>query len=870
MADATTTWTLSPEQVRNECDPTQLAFETAAQLPEPHEMPGQQRAYESIRFALAMTEGSYHLFVSGEPGSGRLTSTLAAVQAAAASGPAASDWCYVHHFERPGEPLAIRLAVGGGPSLAHDVDSYVTACRRELRRAFRSDGYRTQRSVVLKELQSRHARLIEQLQAEALSHGLLVQPTPEGLMMVAVKRVSRAPQTNHPASGDSARAEDGPAQASLEPVTPEEFAALSEAEQEHLRSERSLVEDAVARTMPQLEVIQDEARARLQELDRVVARQAVERLTAAILAGYADHARVQDFLRHLESDIVAHADVLGATTDEPEHPDSGDTQGKPGGDGGLISGRADEAGEGGGDRLSSLVLDEDIRERPAVAALLRRYRVNVVVAHRVDDHAPVVHELNPTYPNLLGRVEFGLHEGLPFTDHLMIKAGALHRANGGYLVLQARDLLSHPRSWDALKRALRFGVIGIESDGDESTIPASASMRPEPIPAQMKAVVIGEPEIYGLLMQLDPDFQDLFTVRADFDADVPRTPESERYYAEFAGSVARMVHLPGLAPGAVALLIEEGSRRAGDQERLSARLRGLRQLIVEAGHLASSEGPATTQRSHVARAITSAERRMSQVSDRLDDMIKRRDIMIDTDGAVVGQVNGLTIMSAAGYSFGKPARITARTAPGIAGIVNLERETMMSGPAHSKGILILSGYLAGRFAQRSPLSLAGSICFEQIYGEIEGDSASSAELYALLSSLAEVPIKQSLAVTGSVNQRGEIQPVGGVTEKVEGFFHVCKARGLTGEHGVVIPRTNVHNLMVGEEVVEALRAGQFHIHAISTIDEGIELLTGVPAGSEDADGNFLPGTVNEGVSRTLSHFAASVRGFAQAPMPGGR
>jgi predicted ATP-dependent protease len=849
------------------CDPKQLGFETTDDLPEPKEIPGQQRAYESIRFALAMTDSSYHLFVSGEPGSGRLTAALAAVKAAAATGTAASDWCYVHHFDRPGEPLAIHLPAGGGPTFAHDVDGYVAGCRRELRRVFRSDGHRAQRGIVLTELQSRHARLIEHLQAEALARGLLVQPTPEGLAIVPVKRVS---SVTRPASGAGGADGDGPGLAGLQPISPEEFATLPEEEQERIRADRSLVEDAVARTVPQLEAIQDEARTRLQELDRVVAQQAVERLTTAMQGRYAEHVRVADFLRHLENDIVAHADVLSAIADELAQPDREATQGQPGGEVAPSSSGANEAGDDAGGSVTSLVVDADIRERPAVAALLRRYRVNVVVAHRADDAAPVVQELNPTYPNLLGRVEFGLHEGLPFTDHLMIKAGALHRANGGYLVLQARDLLSHPRSWDALKRALRFGVIGIESDGDESTIPASASMRPEPIPAQMKAILIGEPEVYGLLMQLDPDFRDLFTVRADFDGDVPRMPESERYYAEFAGCSVRGAHLPGMVPDAAALLVEEGSRRAADQERLSAHLRGLRQVIVEAGHLAASEGSATTRRTHVSGALASAERRMSLVSDRLDDMINRRDIMIDMDGAVAGQVNGLTVMSAGGYTFGKPARITARTAPGIAGIVNLERETMMSGPAHSKGIMILSGYLAGRFAQSLPLSLSGSICFEQIYGEIEGDSASSAELYALLSSLSGIPIKQSLAVTGSVNQRGEIQPVGGVTEKVEGFFHVCQMRGLSGEHGVVIPRANVHNLMVREEVVEAMRAGQFHIYAVGTIDEGIELLTGVPAGSEDAEGNFLHGTVNEAVSRTLSTFATRVRGFAQVPVPAGR
>ncbi len=861
MGSGNRQWRLAPEQVRHICDPRQFRFATTATLREPQELPGQQRAHESIGFGLAMANEGYHLFVSGEPGTGRLTSALNAVQEIAKSRPAAYDWCYVHHFDRPGEPLAIRLPAGGAQNFAHDVDTFVTSCRRELRRAFRSESYRSQRAALLNELETRHTRLIEQLQSDALSHGLLVQPTPEGLMMVPVKRVAAASQAE-PTDGAS-RAHAGRL-TDFQPLTQEEFADLPEAEQERMRHERKLVEDAVAHTLPELEAIQEEARTRTAELDHTIAQKAVERLTTTIIARFADHPFIPDFLRHLEADIVAHADVLSAPAEEHTQPEREGSPAQPGSDGVL----RDDTDEGEGEDESNLDV-EDIRERPAVAALLRRYRVNVLVAHRADDHAPVVQELNPTYPNLLGRVEFGLHEGLPFTDHLMIKPGALHRANGGYLVLQARDLLSHPRSWDALKRTLRFGIIGIESDGAESNMPASASLRPEPIPAQMKAVLIGDPEIYGLLMLLDPDFRDLFTVRADFDGDVPRTPESEQFYAEFAGAAARAAHMPGLTPDAVALLIEEGSRWADDQERLSAWLRGLRQLVVEAGHIAESEGAQATTRLHVARALSSAERRMSLISDKLDDMINRQVIMIDTSGEVVGQVNGLTVMTAGGYMFGKPARITARTAPGMAGIVNLERETMMSGPAHSKGILILNGYLAGRFARTFPLSLSGSICFEQIYGEIEGDSASSAELYALLSSLADVPIKQSIAVTGSVNQRGEIQPVGGVTQKVEGFFNVCKRRGLTGAQGVIIPRANIQNLMLREVVVEAVRAGQFHIYAVATIDEGVELLTGMPAGIEDGDGNFMQGTVNERVSRTLSHFAARVRGFAYLPVPAG-
>ncbi len=869
---------LSPEQTRRACDPARFAFATTDALPEPQDLPGQQRAQEAIAFALEMGDEGYHLYVSGEPGSGRLTAALKAVRAKAITRAAPADWCYVYHFERPDEPLAIALPAGGAEAFAHRVDDFVAACRRELRRAFGGDTYRQQRDALLKDFTAHHRSIVEQLQQAGLAHSFLIQLTPDGLAMLALKRAPE--RTTAPADPGQPRSRlrpqpGGPPQSEgLEPLTPRDYAALSEAERKRIDAERDVVAEMIAAALPRLEALREETRAHLRELDHTLAHQVVERLTEALLALYPDNPRVMDYVRHLGNDIADHADVLTETITGPEAAEEqspgSDDEPKP------EDASADE------DRLGAYVEDDPdttdqaqqegpqldgggdgaMRERPGLAGLLRRYRVNALVAHHADDHAPVVQELNPTYPNLLGRVEFGLHEGLPFTDHLLIRAGAFHRANGGYLILQARDLLGHHRSWDALKRALRFGVIGIESDGELQTMPASASLRPEPIESHMKVVLIGEPEIFDALMLLDPEFSELFTVRADFDVDVPRTPEVERFYAAFAGYISRGASVPGLAPDAVALLIEEGSRWAQDQERVSADLRGLGRLIVEAGQRARNAAAQATAREHLAGAIAASERRMGLVSDKLDDLIDRRVIMIDTCGAVLGQVNGLTVMSAAGYTFGKPARITARTAPGLAGIINLERETATSGPAHSKGILILAGYLAGRFARDFPLSLAGSICFEQIYGEIEGDSASSAELYALLSSLSGIPIKQALAVTGSVNQRGEIQPVGAVTEKVEGFFHVCARRGLTGEQGVIIPRANVRNLMLREEVVEAIRDGRFHLYVVETVDEGIELLTGTPAGAEDTCGSFPAGTVNAGVSQTLRQFALQMRGFA--------
>jgi predicted ATP-dependent protease len=846
-------WELSPEQVRKRSDPAQLGFTTTDELTQAQPMIGQERAQEALEFALDIGDERYNLYVSGQSGSGRLTAALKAVEQAASARPPASDLVYVYNFDRPGEPLAILLPAGAGPTFAHDVDSFVLGCRRELRRVFAGQAYQRRREALVKGIAARQAQVVQALQQEALAHGFLVQGTPSGLTTIPLKRT--APQGQAGAAGSEIP----------QPLSPEEFAALPEEEQQRLQAEHEQVEAAITHAVPRLRALEEEAREKIRRLDHETAQKAVAHLAAGLIERHGDVPRVTDYVHHLEGDIVAHADVLSMASPLEVRAD-GPSSASDGTDALAEDGRGGDDGVHAHDGTFS----DDLRERPALTALLRRYRVNVLVTRPSDAHAPVVHELNPTFANLLGRIEFGLREGLPYTDHLMLHAGALHRANGGFLILQARDLFSQPHSWAVVKRVLRFGVIGIENDGEPQITPASAALRPEPLAASVKVILIGDPETYAALMALDPEFPELFSVRADFESDMPRTPRTERFYAEFAGDVARSGKYPPLTADAVALLVEQGSRWAADQERLSTRLRSVKDLTVEACYLARKAGASSATREHVARALELRERRLSLVPDRLDELIQQNTIMIATTGAVVGQVNGLTVMTIADYSFGKPARITARTSPGLAGIVNVERETLMSGPTHTKGILTLGGYLAGRYAQDFPLSLSASICFEQIYGEIEGDSASSAELYALLSSLSGLPIRQSLAVTGSVNQHGDIQAVGGVNEKIEGFFDVCQARGLTGEQGVIIPVANVRNLMLREDVVRAIQSQMFHVYAVSTIDEGIELLTGLPAGAADQHGRYLSGTVNALVSDRLRVFMERVRTYGAVPAVGTR
>jgi lon-related putative ATP-dependent protease len=492
--------------------------------------------------------------------------------------------------------------------------------------------------------------------------------------------------------------------------------------------------------------------------------------------------------------------------------------------------------------------------------------VNVLIDHSDEQHAPVVYENHPSYDNLLGRIENIAEMGTLVTDFNLIRPGALHKANGGYLILNARKLLMSPYSWEALKRVLQSRQIRIESIGQALGLVSTVSLNPEPIPLDVKVVLLGDRFIYYLLCHYDPDFLELFKVAADFDDAFSRAPESQQQYAKLIGSIASKEKMRHFDKGAVMRLIEHSSRIAGDVEKLSTQVGQLADLLREADYCAARAGRSVVTRSDVQCSIDAHVRRSDRVRERLQEATLRNTIYIDTGGSKVGQVNGLSVMQLNGFAFGHPSRITARIRLGKGEVINIEREVELSGPIHSKGVLILAGFLGGRYAADYPLSLSASLVFEQSYSGVEGDSASSTELYALLSAIAELPIKQSLAVTGSVNQQGEVQPIGGVNEKIEGFFDLCKARGLTGEQGVLIPASNVKNLMLRQDVVAAVSAGQFHIYPVDTIDQGIELLTGIEGGERNEDGDYPYGTVNHLVQRRLHEMAKKQFELAQATL----
>lgn len=487
-----------------------------------------------------------------------------------------------------------------------------------------------------------------------------------------------------------------------------------------------------------------------------------------------------------------------------------------------------------------------------------RYRVNLFVHNAKNGGSPVVVEPSSHYYNLFGKIEYRSQVFSLNTDHMMVKPGSIHRANGGYLVLQAKDVLSDPFAWDTLKKALKYRQATVENIGEQYRLVPTVTLRPEPIPLNVKVILIGSPQLYHLLYSLDEDFQKLFKVKVDFDTEMPRNPDNLRQYASFVNAVCQRENLRHFSRDGLARIIEYGSRLAGHQEKLSTRFNEVIEIVYEAAAWAQAEDSRYVEAVHVDKALREKVYRSNGLEEKLQELFTQEKILIDTSGCKVGQVNGLYVIGSGGYAFGRPARITARTYMGRGGVVNIERETKMSGSIHSKGVLTLAGYLGGKFAQGKPLGLTAQITFEQLYDGIEGDSASSAELYAILSSLAELPVDQSLAVTGSVNQFGEIQPIGGATEKIEGFFDVCAAKGLTGSQGVVIPAQNVDNLMLKEEVLEAVKKGLFHIYAVRNIEEVIELLCGVPAGTIKEDGSYPEESVFGKADRKLMEFNAGL------------
>ncbi|HTP09908.1 MAG TPA: ATP-binding protein [Anaerolineae bacterium] len=788
---------LPVSKLRRVCQPAALKFKTTDDLPLVDDIIGQPRALRAIDFGLGVRGPGFNIFVLGYGGTGRMTTAERVVVEHAAEQPTPGEWVYVHNFKDPLRPRAMCLPAGRGRPFKQDMAGLVSFLQIDLRRTFEGDVYQRAAAQVMRDLDNQRTTLWQEFDQRARPQGFaLAQSEQQGLFITPL----------------------GP---KGEAATAEEIAALSDEQRAALEQAQPAVEDDFNAMLRRVHELDLEAREKIQELDRQTATKAVDPRIDQLIARYQpDCPEVADYLEEAHVDIVTHAADF---------------------------------------RDGSIEQADAASDQPPVDPLLR-FQVNVLVDHSLTHGAPVVFETNPTFMNLMGRIERDVQLGENVLDFTMLRAGALHRANGGYLVLRAADVLKDVNAWDALKRALLTGQIVIEDPGTHLQMFSTRTLESEPIPLDVKVMLLGTPHLYYDLYQYDEEFARLFKVKAEFASDMTRTTESEQAYALFVRARCAEHHLPPFDAGAVAQIVEHGSRAVEDQTKLSTQFGDIADLIVEAAHWARKANRATVSAADVRRALAEWRYRSNLIEEETQQPITDGTIKIDVTGAVVGQINGLTVIEYGEYQFGHPSRISARIYVGRSGVMVIEREVHLSGRIHNKGVLTLEGYLHGQYATKEALSLAASLSFEQNYSEIEGDSASSTELYALLSALAELPIKQGVAVTGSVDQQGRVQPVGGVQYKIEGYFDICQARGLTGEQGVMIPASNIKNLMLREDVLAACREGKFHLWAVNTIDEGLELLTGVKAGRRSKRGAFTKDSVHARVAARLKLIAEQLDG----------
>lgn len=784
---------LAVEDLYQPVEPESLPFETTDDVDLSPSIVGQDRAVRAIEFGIGIRRPGYNIFALGSPGTGKHSVVRSFLSEQAKDDPVPADLCYVYNFDEPHRPRALALPPGVANRLRAAMDGLVEELSTVVPAAFESDEFRVRRQAAEATFQSRQEEALGGLRTSAREVGLDLLRTPSGLVIAPIR--------------------DG------EVIDQETFQKLPEEEQESMRKEIERFQGELQQILQKIPTWEREMRSELRALRQEIARFAGEPLFHELREQFGELGPIADYLTNVQADVLENLELF-----------------------------VDRKGDGE-------------RQGPGPAPQIRnqdtfmRYRVNVIVDHGDRQGAPVVYEDNPAYQNLVGRVEYVPQMGGLTTDFTHIKPGALHAANGGYLMIDAHKLLTQPYAWEGLKRALRAGEIRIETPGQMMSQVNAVTLEPDPIGLDIKIALIGDSALYYALSQSDPDFPDLFKIMADFDDVMDRTQESQVQYARLLGRLARSRDLRPLTQEAVARVIEHSARMANDGEKLSMRVSTVTDLLVEADYLARREDEETIRREHIDAALDAQRERAWRIPERSQEAILRGVIAVETEGEVVGQINGLSVMQLGGVAFGRPNRITARVGMGRGEFVDIEREVALGGRLHSKGVLILSSFINARYAHSHPLSLHASLVFEQSYGGVDGDSASSAELYALLSAISKIPIRQGIAVTGSVDQFGNVQAIGGVNEKIEGFFAICRERGLNGEQGVMIPRDNLDHLMLRAEVRDAVQQDRFQILAVDHIDEGIQILTGVPAGERDESGRFPTGTVNGEVESNLLEMA---------------
>ena len=776
-----------------------LQFTTTDEIEPFNGIIGQERALEAIKSAMQIPQKGFNLYIAGTLGIGKTAYALSVVNSLSEKLPVPQDYCYINNFENPNEPVAVCLAPGEGMEFKQDMNRFINSIITRINKELTGDMYEKEKKTIVDRYKRAKENLMREFDKSTFEKGFKVRNTENGIYF--------SPVHNGVVLDEKS------------------FKVLDEKTKKYFEEKSPEIQEQTLQVLKELDALDKKCEQVLKEWENNLATFAVTQCMRDLKIKYKKNLKIQNFLYSIQSDVVKNVEFFKKDNAEKDLK-----------------------------MMSNPYLMQQMMKAKNQKPW-EKYRVNLVINNDRLQHAPVVLCKNPNYFDLFGKLEFESTPQGTRTNYNMLKPGLVHKANGGFLIINIRDLLLNAPTWEAFKRVLRNQELSIDSSRDIHQPITVVSLKPEPIPINMQVILIGSELHYQQLCAMDADFKKLFKVKADFDDNYDRNKENVKKLVQFIAYVCKKHSLLPFDKTGVKEIIEYSSKCAGNQNKLTAIMQDISDLIIESNFVATSSRKKIITDYEVQKALEAKTKRFSKYNDALNKMIKQGDIIISTSGKKVGQINGLTIAVSGDCSFGQPVRITANTFIGKSGVLNIEREVSMSGKSHSKGVFILSAYIGEKYAQDIPLSLTASICFEQLYNPIDGDSASSTELYAILSSLADVPINQSLAVTGSVNQKGEIQPIGGVTDKIEGFFKVCKEKGLNEENGVLIPYQNIKNLTLSDEIVEAVKSGKFHIYPVNSIDEGIEILTGIPAGKQNEDGTYEEGTINYLVYKKLEKYA---------------
>ena len=790
---------LNYKDLKDICDPNIFHFDTTADIKEYNTIYGQDRGINALQFGVQVEVKGYNIFVEGPTGVGKTMYTKNYLETISKKKKTPNDWCYIYNFDDPNEPIAISFPVGQGKLFKKTMDDFIKDVRLDIKRTFDNEDFEKEKQLIRQEFEEKRDLLLTKLNEKSIKHGFQVKTAQNGIYMMPVL------------NGKT--------------IEEEEFNNLDEAVRQEFEEKSNIVQQQIYEAINEIKAIEKEADKKIDEWQSNIALLTINLHINTVKTIFKRNKKINKFLENIKKDILKNISYF--TQDE--------------------------------------IAEKNVRnmnmQKTDNKAPWNNYKVNLFIDNSGLEGAPVIMDTNYSYNNIFGKLEYENQFGALKTDYTMLKPGLLHKANGGYIIFQAKDLIANPGCYEALKKALSVKLLNIENSVDQRSSMVLVSLKPEAIPLNVKVILIGNANMYYTLLSLDEDFSKLFKVKVEFEEDAPKTEENIQKLSQFIGNYCKNTEILDLDKEAMAKIVEFASRLADDKDKISTKFNEISQIVAESSTWAKMAKKKLITKEFIQKALDQRVERIKKYDSRYLEMIKENTLLISTDGYEVGQINGLTIITIGDYSFGKPSKITANTYLGKSGITNIEREIEISGPSHSKGVLILTGYLGEKFAQDFPLSLTASLCFEQLYNGVDGDSASSTEAYALLSSLSGIPINQSLAVTGSVNQKGEIQPIGGVNEKIEGFYQICKMRGFNKKHGVIIPIQNVRNLHLSDEIIESVKNGDFHIYAINTIDEGIELLTGVPAGKKNKDGTFPAGSINYLVYEKLKSYAEKSKIF---------